>query len=514
MAAERLPMRKLREIVRLRLQAGLSGRAIARSVGVSPSTATEYLGRIRLAGLAWPLPPELDSDEALDARLFPAEKAPAVEGRPLPDWAQVHAELRKRHVTKMLLWQEYREVHPDGYGYSQYCELYQQWARPLLATMRQEHRAGEKCFIDFSGDGLDVVNPATGECRKAVLFVAVLGASNLTYVEPVLEQDLRTWVGCHVRAFEYFGGVAPVWVPDNPKVAVTRPDKYDPELNPTYSDLAQHYGAAVVPARPRRPRDKAKVEAAVLLAERWVLAVLRHRTFYGMEEFREAVRGLNERLNNRPMRRLKKSRRQLYEEMERAALKPLPAVAYEFAQWARPKVPFDYHVALEEHFYSVPYQLLGQQVDVRATEGTVEVFHRGRRVASHLRSHEKGRYTTVAAHMPRGHREYAEWTPARIVSYARKVGPRTAALVEAILESRMHPEHGFKRCLGIIRLHDKYPERLERACARALHYRTLTYRSVVAILQHNLDAQPLPSDAPKQLSLPQHGNIRGSTYYH
>jgi transposase len=513
MAAERLPVRKLREIIRLRLQVGLTGRAIARSCLISPGTVSEYLGRVGLAKLTWPLPPELDDDAALEALLFPAEKAPQ-RSRPEPDWALLHEELKRRHVTKLLLWQEYREAQPEGYGYSQFCDLYQRWARPLLATMRQVHHAGEKSFIDFSGDGIDVVDPFTGECKKAVLFVAVLGASSLTYAEPVLHQDLPTWIGCHVRAFDYFGGVTEVWVPDQPKVAVKRADRYDPELNPTYAELARHYGAAVIPARPRKPRDKAKVEAAVLLAERWVLAVLRHRTFYSLEELRSAVAELVEKLNNRPMRRLKKSRRQLFEEMERAALKPLPTRPYELALWERPTVAPDYHVEFEDNFYSVPYQLLGEKLELRATETTIEIFRRGSRITSHERSYGKGKYVTKNEHMPRGHRDYAEWTPQRIIAWAKSVGPQTAALVEAIMAARMHPEHGFKRCLGIMGLRRQYPdERIERAAARALRFRTLTYRSVAAILKNNLDREDLPGEE-RQQALPLHGNIRGSRYYH
>lgn len=512
MAAERLPVRKLREIIRLRLQVGLSGRAIARSCGVSPSTVTAYLGRIAVAKLTWPLPPECD-DDALEALLFPAEKAPQ-PSRPEPDWAWIHEELKRRHVTKLLLWQEYREAQPNGYSYSQFCDIYQRWARPLLATMRQVHRPGEKSFIDFSGDGLDVADPLTGECKKAVLFVAVLGASNLTYAEPVFHQDLPTWIGCHVRACEYFGGVSEIWVPDNPKVGATRADRYDPELNPTYADLARHYDAVVLPARPRKPRDKAKVEAAVLLAERWILAALRNRTFYSLDELRAAIAELVERLNARPMRRLKKSRRQIFEELERAALKPLPVRPYELALWARPTVAPDYHVQYDDHFYSVPYQLLGEKLDLRASETTVEVFQRGRRIASHLRSYVKGGYTTKTEHMPRGHREHAEWTPQRIIAWAKKVGPQTAALVEAIMAAKKHPEHGFKRCLGIIHLRRQYPdERIERACGRALRFRTLTYKSVAAILKNNLDRLDEPAREAQQ-ALPLRGNVRGSRYYH
>ncbi len=513
MAAERVPMRKLREIIRLKLQLGLSGRAIARSCNLSPSTASDYLARIALAKVTWPLPPALDDDATLEALLFPDEHAP-VASRPEPDWAWVHGELRRKHVTKMLLWQEYREAQPGGYQYSAFCERYLRWARPLTATMRQEHRAGEKCFLDFSGDGIDVVDPITGECAVAKLFVAVLGGSSLTYAEPALSEDLPTWVGCHVRAFEYFGGVSEIWTPDNLKSGVKKSDKYDPEINPTYAELAHHYDAVVIPARPYRARDKAKVEAGVLLAERWILAVLRNRVFYSLGELREAVKVLVERLNARPMRRLKKSRRELFETLERSALKPLPSHPYELAVWSQPKVNIDYHVAFEEHFYSVPYQLLGEQLDLRATETTVEIFKGGGRITSHVRSREKHGYTTKVEHMPRGHRDYAEWTPTRLVHWAKTVGPSTADLIEQIMRHKRHPEYGFKGCLGIMRLQQKYPlARIERACTRALKHHAYAYRHVAAILKNNLDAVK-DLDGDHQVALPLHGNLRGRGYYH
>ncbi|QAT87236.1 hypothetical protein EJ065_5703 [Corallococcus coralloides] len=325
-------MRKLREILRLHLENGLGPRAIARSLSVSPSTVSGYLGRVRVAKLTWPLPAELDEDAALERRLF-ADEGPARPGRPEPDWARMHLELRKKHVTKQLLWEEYKAEQPDGYQFSQFCEKYARWAATLSVTMRQTHVAGEKLFLDFSGDGVGVVDAKTGERKKAKLFLAVLGASNFTYAEPVLSEDLPTWVACHVNALEYMGGVAQVWVPDNLKSAVTSPHRYEPDLNPTYAELARHYGAAVIPARVRRPRDKAKVEQGVLLAERWILAALRHRTFFSLEEVRQAVRPLLEKLNRRPMKKLKKSRRDVFEEMERAALLPLPARRYEYADW-------------------------------------------------------------------------------------------------------------------------------------------------------------------------------------
>ena len=513
MTAERLPMRKLRDIIRLSLECGMSGRAIARSCLLSPSTVADYLGRIKLARLTWPLSPELDSDEALERLLFPDEGHP-VSNRPTPDWTYIHRELKKRHVTKQLLWQEYKEGTPDGFQYSQFCANYQEWARPLLATMRQAHRVGEKTFVDFSGSGLDLASPLTGECQLVVLFVAVLGASNLTYAEPVLHQDLPTWVGCHIRAWEYFEGTTEIWVPDNPKVGVIKASKYDPLLNRTYEDLSTYYGAAVIPARPYKPRDKAKVEVGVLIASRWILAVLRNRTFYSMEEMRAAVAEALEKLNNKQMRRLKKSRREIFEEIERTALKALPVRPYEYAEWSRPRVDLSYHVVYDDHFYSVHFSLIGEQLDLRATETTIEILRRGTRIESYSRSYEKGKYTTLKHHMPRAHLDQVEWTPERLTDWARKTGPQTVALLEAIMASKAHPQQGFKACLGILRRAKEFPaQRVERAAARALHFQMLNSGSIASILKNNMDTLPLPGDEPQQ-ALPLHENIRGGRYYH
>jgi transposase len=512
MAAVGLSMRMLREVLRLYLALGMTYRAIGRSCGLSPSTVSGYLGRVRVAKLIWPLPPELNDDEALTRLLYPDEHRP-LPSRPEPDWARLHLELRKKHVTKQLLWEEYKAEQPGGYQYSQFCERYARWAATVTVTMRQTHRAGEKMFVDFSGDGLELVDPKTGEVTTAKLFVAVLGASNLTYVEPVLSEDLPTWTGCHVRALDYFGGVAEIWVPDNLRSGVKSPNLYEPDLNPTYAELARHYGAAVIPARVRKPRDKAKVEQGVLLAERWILAALRNRTFFSLEEARAAVKELVEKLNHRPMRQLKRSRREVFEELERPALKALPATRYEFARWARPRAGIDYHVEFDDHFYSVRYQLVGKQLDLRATETTIEVFLGGRRETSHLRSYEKGKHTTKSEHMPKAHQAHVEWTPVRLVEWAKKTGPATAALVEEIMRRRVHPQQGFRACLGILHLGRRYEgERIEAACARALRVRACTYKSVVAILRNNLDREP-PQESEQRV-LPLHGNIRGSGYYH
>ena len=512
MSAEKLPMRKLREIVRLKLQCGVSQQSIATACGIARSTAGEYAARIAAAGLTWPLPPELDDDAALERLLFPHEGKPSSR-RPEPEWARVHAELKRKHVTLMLLWQEYREQHPDGVQYSQFCDHYARWLQYAPVTMRQEHRAGEKAFVDFSGDGIDIVDPKTGEVLRAKLFVSVLGASSLTYVEPVLDESLPTWIGCHVRMCEFFGGVPEIVVPDNLKSGVKRPDRYEPEINPTYADWAQHYGCAVIPGRVRRPRDKAKVESAVLIAERWIIAVLRHRTFGSLNELHEAVIPLVDKINNRVMRKLKKSRRQLFEEIDKPALRPLPEHRYELAEWKKATVNIDYHVEFKDHLYSVSYLLARQEVWVRATAMCVEIFHGGKRIASHVRGAANWHHTTQTDHMPKSHRAHLEWTPSQIVNWAATIGPCTAKMTEQILASRPHPEQGYRSCLGIIRLGTIYSnERLERACKWALRVRAISYRSVAAILKNNRDRLD-ETDAP-QTALPLHENVRGPGYYH
>ena len=514
MAAERLSMRRLREILRLKFEAGLSQKAIAIGANVAQRTVSDYVSRARRVGLGWPLAAELDDDAALNRLLFPTASVAAPPERPEPDWARVHRELRHKHVTRMLVWEEYRAEVPDGLAYCQFCNRYRTWASTLPVTMRQEHRAGERLFVDFSGDGVDLVDRATGATLVVKLFVAVLGASNYTYVEPIVHEDLPTWIGCHVRAFTYFGGVTEIVVPDNLRSGVTRPDYYDPEINRTYAELAAYYGVAVIPARVRRPRDKAKVEAGVLVASRWILAALRHHRCGSLAELWETISSLLERLNARPMRKLKRSRRDLFDELDRPALKPLPTAPYEFALWAKPKANIDYHVEFDRHYYSVPYGLARQHLELRATAGTIEIFHGRRRVASHRRSYVPHKTTTVAEHMPSSHRAHADWTPSRIIAWAKTIGAQTAACVAAIMERRPHPEQGFRAALGVIRLADRYPrERVERACARALTYRALSYRSVEAILKNHLDRLDDEGIDPPR-PLPRHGNVRGSGYYH
>jgi transposase len=512
MSAKRVSMRKIREVLRLKWSLGLSHRAIGRSCGIGHTVVAEYLKRAEKAGVRWPLPPAWDNSH-LEKLLFPPPIHLPSAQRPLPDWPRLHQELKRKGVTLALLWEEYKAEHPEGFQYSRFCELYGAWVGTLDVVMRQEHRAGEKLFVDYAGQTMPVVERATGEVREAQLFVAVLGASNYTYAEATWTQGLPDWIGSHVRLFSFLGGVPAVVVPDNLKSGVSRVCWYEPDVNPTYQEMAAHYGVAVIPARVARPRDKSKVEVGVQVVERWIVARLRHRVFFSLGELNAAIRELLDRLNARPFHKLPGSRKSLFETVDKPALRPLPDARYEYAEWKKVKANIDYHVEFDHHYYSVPYQLAKKPLEVRATVETVECFREGKRVASHRRSSLKGRYTTLPEHMPSSHRQYASWTPGRMVSWAQETGPQTARLVESILEDRPHPEQGFRSCLGIMRLAKSYgAERVEAACARALGIKARSYRSVRAILENKLEDKPLPGKAPEAPPI-EHANVRGATYY-
>jgi transposase len=505
-------MRKIREVLRLRFAQGLSQRAIGASVRLSTGAVNSCLSRARLAGVVWPLPDGL-SDTQLEALLYPPPPDVATEQRPVPEWAVVHRELRRPNMTLALLWEEYRTGPGalDGFGYSWFCDLYREWVGRLKPTLRQVHTAGERVFVDFAGHTMEVIDGATGEIRSAEVFVAVLGASNYTYAEATWTQSLADWIGAHVRMLAFIGGVPGQIVSDNLRAGITRACFYEPLVNRTYADMATHYGTAVIPARPYKPRDKAKVEVGVQVVQRWILARLRNRRFFSLVELNQAIRELVAQLNDRPMRGWGTTRRALYEQIDRPALLQLPPTPYEYADWKRCRVNLDYHVEIEKHFYSVPFQLLRAEVEARITATTVEIFHRGKLVATHLRSLRAHRPTTVAEHMPSSHRRYRDWTHERILREAAVVGDDTAALVEIILRSRPHPEQGFRSCIGILGLAKRYDaERLDGACARALALGTRSYSSVAAILKN---AQEKKTAEPEQPSL-FHENIRGPGYYH
>jgi transposase len=506
-------MRKIRETLRLHFDSGLGQRPIARCLDISRSTVGDYLRRGKAAGLNWPLPDAL-TDQQLYNLLFPPATPVVSSGRALPDFTYLHTELKRKGVTLMLLWEEYLAEHSQGYRYSQFCEMYRRWAKTLKLSMRQVHKAGEKLFVDYAGQTLPIVNPQTGQISEAQIFVAVLGASSYTFAEATFSQNLPDWLGSHARAFEFFGGVPEIVVPDNLRSAVSKPCRYEPDLNPSYQDLAEHYATAVIPARVRKPKDKAKAEVGVQIVERWILAKLRKQSFFSLAEANTAIRALLDDLNSRRFKKLPGSRKQAFEKLDRPALKPLPTQAYTFAQWKKVRVGIDYHVEIDGHYYSVPYQLRGQQLDARITTDSIECFQQRKRVASHLRSFQKGRHTTVSSHMPKGQQEYADWTPERLIRWAAKTGPRTAALTEAILASRQHPQQAFRSAMGLIRLAKVYtPQRLEAACDLALDGGATSYKSVKSILKTGLDQQP------RQQSLQTtdrvvHDNIRGGNYYH
>ena len=512
MPMERLPMRKIRDVLRLHHDGGLSERRIAASLGIGHGTAGEYIRRARDAGLRWPLPEGL-SDEELERLLFPRAPDIPANHKPLPDWPAVHREFRKPGVTLSLLWEEYRAVHREGYGQSRFCELYREWEGRLSPTMRQHHVAGEKTFVDYAGQTAEVIDGATGEVREAQIFVAVLGASSYTYAEATWTQSLPDWIGAHTRAFDYFGGVTAQVVPDNLKSGVAKACFYDPEVNRTYAGMAAHYGTAVIPARPRKPRDKAKVEVAVQVVERWILARLRNRRFFSLAELNAAIAELLERLNTRVTRHLGTSRRRLFEDLERPLLRPLPTEPYVYAEWKHCTVGLDYHVEIARHYYSVPHTLLRQKVEARITARTVEIFHKGRRIACHMRGSGNRRHTTVREHMPSAHRRFADWTPEKLRRQATAVGPDTGALIDIILRERPHPEQGFRSCLGILRLGKAHgTDRLEAACTRALAIGARSYGSVASILRNNLDRRK-PKRAADGPAI-DHPNIRGSDYFH
>jgi transposase len=506
-------MRKIKEILRLKWIGESSARQIAKSCNISRSTVQEYLNRAEAAGLTWPTACKL-ADTDLEDLLYPKSPSPTLCRAPMPPMDYLHRELRRKSVTLQLLWYEYKQEHPDGYQYSFFCELYRNWAKKLDPPLRQKHLAGEKMFVDFAGQTVDIIDSATGEVSKTHIFIAVLGASNYTYAEAVSSESLPSWINAHIHAFEYFSGVTQIAVPDNLKAGVTNPCRYEPDINPTYQDLAEHYGTTVIPTRPGKPRDKAKVESAVLVAERWILAALRNHTFFSLAELNRAIAEKLTDFNNRKFKKLDTTRKKLYETIDKPALKPLPLHRYEYADWKRARVNIDYHVEVDRHYYSVPFQLVREQVDLRLTATSVEVLFKNRRVAAHKRSYVPGSFTTLKEHMPKSHQRYLEWTPSRIIKWAGKNGPNTEKLVTRILENRPHPEQGFRSSLGIMRLANHYtPERVEKACTRALAIGSHSYKSVKSILKNNLDQQPLLFEQPEEAQSPSHHNIRGKDYY-
>ena len=506
-------MRKLKEVLRLH-SLGLKQQQIARSCLIAQSTVHHYLKAATAAGVSWPLPPDWD-ERRLEEVVSGAPRPPTPWHKTAtPDFSSIRQQLQThRHLTLQLVWEEYRETHQGGYSYSRFCELYQHWRRRQDLVLRQDHRAGEKIFVDWAGATIPIYDRETAEVRPASLFVAVLGGSSYTFAHAALSQDLPNWIESHILAFEFFQGSSQLVVPDNPRTGVTRACRYEPDLNRTYLEMAQFYNVAIMPARPYKARDKAKVEVAVLLAERWLIAALRHEKFFSVAELNQALAVLLERLNQRPFRKREGTRASLYALLDRPALQPLPAQRYVLAEWKTARVNIDYHVEVDRHYYSVPYQLAGEQVETRSTLHTVEIFHHGKRVASHVRSLVPYHHTTDRQHMPKSHQAHLEWTPSRLIHWGQSVGPATAQLIRTVLESKPHPEMGYRSCLGILRLANTYSDsRLEAAAQRALAAQACSYPSLRSILRRGLDRQ-LSLSPEQERSSPQHRNLRGSRYY-
>jgi transposase len=505
-------MRKIREVLRLQHVVKASRREIAPSVGIARSTVAEYLYRSAAAGLCWPLPENL-SDEDLERLLFPPQPNEAEPPRPLPDWPKVQTELSRKGVTLLLLWHEYAKQNANGYGYSRFASLYREWLGKTDLRMRQHHKAGEKLFVDFVGLKMPITDPSTGEVRQVPVFASAMGASQRIFAKAYASETVENWLEGNADAFEFYGALAGVLVPDNPKPCVTSPDRYEPVVNESFAEFARHYGLAVIPARPKKPRDKSKVENAVLQVERWILAPLRNRTFFCLEELNREIAEKLEWLDSRLMKGPNLSRREFFDQVDLPAMRPLDMPRYQFARWKRAKVAPDYCVEFEGHRYSVPYTLYGRQADIRVSSKLVEVFVDGIRVCGHSRALVRWGATILDIHMPEPHREFAAWTPERIQKWAAQTGPSTREFVGRMMDGKRHPQQAFLSCMGVIKLAKSYtPERLEAACARGLRYKASTYRNIKTILEKGLDKEDLAAQ-PALIEIPTHANVRGADYY-
>lgn len=519
MPAERTTMRIIKEILRLKFEAKLSLRQVARSLKIGLATVSLYVNRALEVGLSWPLPEDMD-DMRLEQALFPNRQASGRSDYVEPVYTAMHQELKRKGVTKQLLWEEYKHTHGEnGYQYSQFCQRYRDWVSMQKRSMRQVHKAGEKLFVDYCGPTIAIVNPDTGEIREAQIFVATWGASNYTYAQASWTQNKADWIDAHVNAFEFFGGVPEVVVPDQLKSAVTRHCRYEPGINESYQHMANHYKTAIIPARPYKPKDKAKVENAVLVVERWILARLRHHTFFTLAELNQQIRFLLDDLNRRPFKKLPGCRLSQFETLDRPAMRSLPSVRYQYTEFKLVRVNIDYHIEFDKHFYSVPHHLVKHQLELQASRDGIALFFKGQQVARHARSRRPGGYTTDCAHMPQAHRKHDEWSPGRLMNWAKVVGPHVLQLVKLLLERKAHPEQAYRASLGLLSLSKAYDaKRLDNACQRAIAIGSPSLKSIKSILQNGLDQLALPlaeedNDNHKPLSN-DHGNIRGPEYYH
>ena len=513
MTNQRIPVTKLKQLMQFEASE-LTMREIGRALQLSAGAVSKYRCAVRMAGLTWNDAQHM-TDEELERRVWQARESRQPRQWVLPDCASIHTELKRhKHVTLQLLWDEYHGRHGlRALRYSAFCERYRLWLKRLQRSMRQRHYAGEKLFVDYAGCTVPVHGPTCEQAYRATIFVGALGASGYAYAEATRTAGLADWLGSHVRMLEFYGCCPTILVPDNPRVGVTKADRYEPELQRSYEEMGAHFGIAIIPARPFRPRDKPRAELTVLLVCRWILARLRHQRFFSLDELNGAIRPLLIELNNRSFQKLPGSRRSVFESLDRPAMRPLPATPYVYAEWKRVRAAFDYHVDVDHHYYSVPHALVGQELSARFSASTVEVFHRSQRVASHVRSYQRGVHTTIGEHMPKSHRAHAEWTPERLIHWGASVGAKTREVVEHLLKSKSHPEQGYRACLGLLSLARQYGQgRLEAASSLAVKLQSPTRKSVLSILKTGRDQ--LTQAAPENLDLPEHPNVRGAKYYH
>ena len=523
MSQGRLSMKKLREVLRLHFECKLTNRKIAKALSLSPTTVGSYLLAAEIAELQWQEVSSLN-DAELIVRIEPhcQQLSRSSKRRKLIEFIDIHNQLKKKGVTRELLHQEYQRScgSAKAISYTEFCRQYRQFKKTLKPSMRQTHTAGEKIFVDYAGPTIDIYNQETGAAQQAMIFVGVLGASNFTYAEATFTRSLPDWIGSHVRMFEYFGGVSEMIIPDNEKSAVNKACHYDPDLNPNYVALAAHYNTVVIPTRPYHPKDKAKVEVAVQVVERWILARLRHHKFFTLGELNEAIAKLLEELNNRPFKKLPGSRRSHFESYEKSALKPLPKHRYEFVLIKKAQVNLDYHVEIDEHYYSVPHQYIGKTVEYHLSQKIVSLFHNDQRIAIHKRSEVKGGSTTTTEHMPQAHKRHHEWVPSHFAEWAKKIGGSAATVADYFIKNKPHPECCYRIHLGLMNLEKKYgSSRLEEACKYALIQKIASFTSIKSILQTQVDKAPLAavndnSNQSEQTSTScQHNNLRGAAYY-
>jgi len=516
MPTKRLSMRQLRTILRLRLQAKLSLRQIKDSLRLSLGAVQKICSKAEDLKLDWLSIEQLD-DQQLASQFYPAADTRSSNSFQLPDWSEVYRELKGKGVTKHLLWEEYTQQFPNrSYSYPQYCMLYQQWQKKQKRSMRQHHKAGEKLFVDYAGQTIPIVQQETGEIQFAQIFVAVMGASNLTYAEATWSQRLPDWISSHVRTFEFMGGVPALLIPDNLKSSTTRACRYDPDINMAYQQLAAHYGTAIVPARPRKPQDKAKAEVGVQIIERWILARLRHHTFFSLAELNQHIHFLLEEVNNKPFKQLKGTRQQWFDSLDKPALLPLPKQAFEFTEIKIVKVNIDYHIQYDNHLYSVPHHLVGEKLELHAKEFLIEMYFHNRCICQHARHYQPG-VTTVPKHMPERHEKHHKWSAGRLMNWAKDIGDDVLVWVKSQLKQKQHEEQAYRVCLGLLNLSRQYPnERLNTACRIANQKSLYRLKQVKSILLSNQDKlQPNLFEQETVSPLPQsHENIRGPKSYH